>query len=124
MAPVKTGKIQAGRFSKGKSGNPDGRPKGSRNKITLAIEALLDNEGEALTQKAIELAKEGDMQALRLRLDRVVPPRKDRSVNFELPPSLAPARPPKRPRHWWQPSRLAKLPRRKQWSLVDCWKAT
>jgi hypothetical protein len=85
MAPVKTGKIQAGRFSKGKSGNPDGRPKGSRNKITLAIEALLDNEGEALTQKAIDLAKEGDLQALRLCLDRLMPPRKDRPVSFELP---------------------------------------
>jgi len=85
MAPVKTGKIQAGRFSKGKSGNPDGRPKGSRNKITLAIESLLDNEGEALTQKAIDLAKEGDLQALRICLDRLVPPRKDRPVSFELP---------------------------------------
>jgi Family of unknown function (DUF5681) len=82
----KTAKIQRGKpFEAGKSGNPDGRPKGSRNKITLAIEALLDNEGEALTQKAIDLAKTGDMQALRLCLDRLVSPRKDRPVSFELP---------------------------------------
>jgi hypothetical protein len=38
-----------------------------------------------LTKKAIELAKTGDMQALRLCLDRLVPPRKDRPVSFELP---------------------------------------
>jgi Family of unknown function (DUF5681) len=81
-----TAKIQRGKpFEPGKSGNPAGKPKGSRNQITLAIEALLDGEGEALTQKAIELAKAGDMQALRLCLDRLVPPRKDRPVSFELP---------------------------------------
>jgi hypothetical protein len=39
-------------------GNP-GRPKGARNRTTLAAEALLDNEGEALTRKAIELAMKG-----------------------------------------------------------------
>jgi hypothetical protein len=81
-----TAKIQRGKpFKPGKSGNPAGKPKGSRNQITLAIEALLDGEGEALTKKAIELAKTGDMQALRLCLDRLVPPRKDRPVSFELP---------------------------------------
>jgi hypothetical protein len=79
-----TAKIQRGKpFEPGKSGNPAGKPKGSRNQITLAIEALLDGEGEAL---CIELAKTGDMQALRLCLDRLVPPRKDRPVSFELPP--------------------------------------
>ena len=43
-------------FKKGKSGNPDGKPKGSRNKTTLAMEALLDGEADALTRKAIEMA--------------------------------------------------------------------
>ena len=32
-------------FKPGKSGNPSGRPHGSRNKATLALEALLDGEG-------------------------------------------------------------------------------
>jgi hypothetical protein len=40
----------------------------------VAIEALLEGEGEALTRKAIELAKAGDMQALRLCMDRLAPP--------------------------------------------------
>ena len=72
-------------FKPGESGNPAGKPKGARNKVTLAIEALLDGEAEALTRKAIELAKAGDMTALRLCLDRLAPPRKDRHVAFELP---------------------------------------
>src|SRR5215213_10832715 len=72
---------RGGRF---KPGNP-GRPKGARHKTTLAIEALLDGEAEALTRKAIELAKAGDLVALRLCLDRICPPRKDRPVTFTLP---------------------------------------
>ena len=73
-------------FEPGHSGNPAGKAKGTRNKVTLAIEALLDGEAEALTRKAIELAKAGDMAALRLCMDRLAPPRKDRPVIFELPP--------------------------------------
>jgi Family of unknown function (DUF5681) len=77
---------QRGRpFEKGKSGNPNGRPKGSRNATTLALEALLDGQAQALTQKAIDLALTGDIPALRLCLDRILPPRKDRPVSFELP---------------------------------------
>jgi hypothetical protein len=91
MEPVKTGKKQAGRFSKGKSGNPDGRPKGTRNRATLALEQLLDGQAEALTQKAIDQALAGDIAALRICLDRILPPRKDRPVTFSLP-SIASAK--------------------------------
>jgi hypothetical protein len=49
--PKRNGRL----FQPGQSGNPNGRKKGSRNKITQAIEAFLDGEGEALTRKAIEL---------------------------------------------------------------------
>jgi hypothetical protein len=90
MKPVKTGEKQAGRFSKGKSGNPDGRPKGTRNAVTIAMETLLDGQAEALTQKAIDLALGGDITALRLCLDRVLPARKDRPVTFALPPINTP----------------------------------
>jgi hypothetical protein len=73
-------------FRPGQSGNPNGRPKGSRNAATLALESLLDGEAEALTRKAVELALAGDIAALRLCLDRILPPRKDRPVSFEMPP--------------------------------------
>lgn len=68
-----------------KKGNP-GRPMGSRHKVTLAVQALLDGEGEALTRKALDLALAGDVTALRLCLDRIHPPRKDGPVRFDLPP--------------------------------------
>jgi hypothetical protein len=62
-----------------------GRPRGSRGKATVAAEKLLDGEAKALTRKAIDLAKEGDTTALRLCLERIVPPRKDRPVSFSVP---------------------------------------
>jgi hypothetical protein len=73
-------------FKPGKSGNPAGKPPGAKNKNTLAVEALLNGEAETLTRKAIELAKTGDMAALRLCLDRIAPARKDRPIYIRLPP--------------------------------------
>ena len=75
-----------GGFKPGQSGNPAGRPKGARHRTTVAIEALLDGEGEAITRKAIEAAKAGDMVAIRLMLDWICPPRKTRPIQIELPP--------------------------------------
>src|SRR5262245_28344844 len=81
-----TAKKQRGRpFKAGRSGNPEGRPRGSRNKATMAVEALLDGEANAIARKAVEKALEGDMAALRLCLERLLPPRRDRPVTFELP---------------------------------------
>lgn len=62
-----------------------GRPAGSRNKVSLAVEELLDGQAEALTQKAVDLALDGDTTALRLCLERLCPPRKSRPVNIDLP---------------------------------------
>jgi Family of unknown function (DUF5681) len=86
MVPDNTEAKQGGtQFQPGHSGNPNGRPKGSRNAATLALESLLDGQAEALTQKAIDLALAGDMAALRLCLDRILPARKDRPVSIEMP---------------------------------------
>lgn len=68
-------------FAKGNAG----KPKGARHKATLAAEALLEGEAEGLTRKAIEAALGGDMGALKLCLDRLVPPRRERPVTFDLP---------------------------------------
>jgi hypothetical protein len=83
--PENTGRDQAGRWRPGASGNKAGKPKGARHKATLAAEALLEGEAEALSRKAVELALAGDVAALRLCLDRIVPARKDRPVCFALP---------------------------------------
>jgi hypothetical protein len=73
------------KFQSGKSGNPSGRPRGALNKTTLATQALLDGEAEVLTRKVLELAKAGNLVALRLCLERLLPPRKDRPINLTLP---------------------------------------
>lgn len=78
----KNGRNTDGTFAEG---NP-GKPKGTRHRATQAALALLDGEAEALTRKAVELALEGDGQAMRLCLERIAPPRRDAPVSFDLPP--------------------------------------
>ena len=62
-----------------------GRPKGARHRATLAAEALLDGEAAVLTRKAVELALAGDTVALRLCLERILPTRRERPIEFALP---------------------------------------
>ena len=78
---MKNGKNTAGQFASGNSG----RPKGSRNKATLAIESLLQGQAEALTQTAVTKALQGDAVALKLCIERVAPAPKDQPVSFSLP---------------------------------------
>ena len=73
-------------FEKGRSGNPAGRRPGSRNRATLAAAALLAGESEALTRTAVDLALAGDPTAMRLCIERILPPCRERAVNFTLPP--------------------------------------
>ena len=78
-------------FQKGESGNPAGRPRGARNQATLLIQNLLADDAEAIGRKAIEMAKAGDLAAIRLCMDRLAPARKDEPVAYELPPIEKPA---------------------------------
>lgn len=73
-------------FEKGESGNPAGRPRGARNRATLLMQNLLADDAEAIGRKAIEMAKAGELAAIRLCMDRLAPARKDEPVAFELPP--------------------------------------
>lgn len=84
--PENTGEIQEnGRFKKGKSGNPQGKPKGAKHKASLMAEMLFETEIEAVCHHVINQAKEGNMQAAKIILDRLLPPKKDRPINFKLP---------------------------------------
>jgi hypothetical protein len=76
-------------FQPRQSGNPMGRRRGSRNKATLAAAALLDGEALGLTRRAVEAALSGDMLAMKLCLERVLPRCHERPVRFSLPPLAA-----------------------------------
>ena len=73
------------KFQPGRSGNPAGKARGTRNRTTVALETILQDEAESITRKAIELAQAGDTVALRLCMDRLIPVRKDRPITFTLP---------------------------------------
>jgi hypothetical protein len=50
------------------------------------MESLLEGKARELIEKTVELALAGDITALRLCLDRIMPPRKDRPIQLSLPP--------------------------------------
>ena len=85
-SPVDTEAQSPGRDERGRftDGNP-GRPPGARNKATLLAEVLFDGEAEFLARTAVEHAMAGNMTALRLCLDRLMP-RRERTVAVDLPP--------------------------------------
>lgn len=59
-------------FKSGQSGNPNGRPKGAVSR-RVQLTKLLEPHAEALIQKVIALALEGEMNALRLCIERLLP---------------------------------------------------
>jgi hypothetical protein len=86
VSPKLPGRVRGRPFEKGRSGNPGGRRRGSCNRATLAAASLLAGESEALTRKAVEMALAGDPTAMRLCMERVLPPCRERTVKFSLPP--------------------------------------
>jgi hypothetical protein len=73
------------RFQAGQSGNPAGKPRGSRNRTTLMLEELLDGEAETVVKTIVRKAKQGNLTAARLIIDRIFPARRARPIFFALP---------------------------------------
>jgi Family of unknown function (DUF5681) len=73
------------RFKKGRSGNPAGKPKGARHKTTLLAEKLMQNDAKNIVNAVLAAARDGDMTAARIVLDRIVPARRDSPVTFAMP---------------------------------------
>lgn len=72
-------------FQVGTSGNPNGRPKGSGSRQHV-FQALVEPHREALFNKAIQLALEGNESMLRLFLDRMLPAKpSDEPIQLDMP---------------------------------------
>ncbi|MFI4957369.1 MAG: DUF5681 domain-containing protein [Gammaproteobacteria bacterium] len=74
-------------FKKGESGNVAGRPKGILNKRTQ-LAKLFEPHASDLIAKAIELALAGDVQALKLCLDKLIPKAEHFPIEIDLPAQL------------------------------------
>lgn len=77
---------RSGRFQKGQSGNPAGKKPGTRNRATVMVEALMREGAETITNAVVAAAKNGDLAAARIILDRIAPVRKDAVINLDIPP--------------------------------------
>src|SRR2546430_17410888 len=73
-------------FQKGQSGNPARPAKGTRHKITMLAEKLLEDDRDDIVRAVIAAAKGGDSTAMRLCIERLIPVRKGRPAMFDLPP--------------------------------------
>ena len=70
-----------GRIKKGVL-NPVGRKRSSHNHNTLAASALLTEHSVAIMGKLVEMAENGDPAALKLCVERILPPARDRPVDL------------------------------------------
>jgi hypothetical protein len=73
-----------GKFAAGVSGNPAGRPRGSRDKRTLVLAELVDGDGVEIVGKLLARAKKGDPWAVRLVVERLLP-KMERRLQIDLP---------------------------------------
>jgi hypothetical protein len=76
---------RGGRFAPGVSGNPAGKRKGTRNRMTILAAALsLDESGE-IARAVIDRALAGDHVAARFCLKLLVPKLRSRPIELDLP---------------------------------------
>ena len=81
-----TAQNQRGRpFAPGQSGNPAGKPTGTRNAALLALDATGADNAAAVMQAVVDAARGGDMRAAEILLSRLWPQRKGRPVALDLP---------------------------------------
>jgi Family of unknown function (DUF5681) len=79
----------SGRFKRGQSGNPHGRPRGSRNHSYLNLHQIILDDAEAIIGKIVQAALDGDMAAGKMLLDRILPKRNCRPLLGLTLPAIA-----------------------------------
>jgi len=71
-------------FKPGKSGNPAGRPKGIKDRRVALREKLLPH-ADQLIEMVTTFAKSGDMAAMKIIMDRLIPPLKEEPIHVTIP---------------------------------------
>ena len=84
-------RTQSGQFLPGQSGNPAGRPRGSRNRASVLRDLLEEHEATAIARLVVDRALAGDWAAMRVCFTRLYPPAKDAPIDFEMPGILSTA---------------------------------
>src|SRR5215207_3962875 len=75
-------------FPKGRSGNPAGRERGSKNLVTRALASVSEADAEAIVRKGLELARDGNPTLLKWCLHHIAPTRTSRATLFDRAPVL------------------------------------
>jgi hypothetical protein len=83
--PANTGRDQAGRFTKGHSGNPSGPRGGYRQRASLIAEQLFSADIEKVAKIVVEKAEAGEPWASVLLIRSLLPPAKDGPIQIRLP---------------------------------------
>ena len=81
-----TEKKQSHRFQPGQSGNPAGKPPGTRSKVLAELDRLGAEGAQAVLQAVLAAAQNGDIAAAALVLKRCWPEARGRAVRLSLPP--------------------------------------
>ena len=71
-------------FKPGVSGNPSGKPKGAKDKRTALRQLLVPHQGKLL-ETLIDFAKAGDMTAMKICMDRLMPPLREDPIRVTIP---------------------------------------
>jgi hypothetical protein len=73
------------KFQPGRSGNPAGKVRGTKHRVTVLAERLMADDAQDVVRTVIAAAKGGDISACKLVLDRIAPIRRGAPVKFTLP---------------------------------------
>lgn len=85
-------RIPPAAWKPGESGNPRGKPKGAINRTTRLALELFEGGIKDIAAEVIKQAKDGDLTAARLVLDKLVPNARERAVELPgLPSTESPA---------------------------------
>jgi hypothetical protein len=85
IGPDQADRDKAGRFVKGNSGNPKGRPVGSRHEALKLLDQMGSENAAAVMRTLLKKALEDeDMRALEVMASRLWPAWKGRPVKFDL----------------------------------------